>query len=643
MAILSSRPSRSYADVDHDANGLSPVGALPYGTRKIEGGFKTYRPPLVETHLKRSQLYDPNPTSHFAPLPPAFDLSRKHKKEVVKAGQKAELDHILQPGFRSASSMGQTDVDGDSTSLSGPSRSNGTRTAGGVDRQSRKTTGQSLRPSASVQSFRANGVYVDSNGTLHDTEYDPFKGVTDMSRQKSRRRSAFGQDRRRSSESSSSSDAGSQEEIVDRRKSTDTTGGNARDEEEMREKLEMERRRLDEVSGLAAARRRSIMSTRTGDGRSTPSLRSAEDALSLHDKFAGRSRSSQGHYVHSPLSPTFGPPLSATSYMSARTLPTTSEGGDESPKKSTETTQPPPALKMQPPPAPVHHKKSTETTQSHHHSQKTTIGPDKKITITGFDAPVSPMPKPQTPSVTAKSSEENHNRKLKVPSPGSVKFAGASSISRASSELTREPSTYSKPAERPREELFPETPAQKKKREERERRSGLSIPSSRVGSITIDTPIRTRVLPEIEIVEDDDPRVIIPEHGPSTRVQTKHDHVIRGPFSLALNAQSEGQRRASIDARSLTGGPTRSVSTVLEEGQGGYLPSRWASGDKNLRRTEDEKDKYRPREWNGQHPASEEWKPTLKDEIKRNWKDLATNARFSMFRAKKKLSRKTEF
>lgn len=34
--------------------------------------------------------------------------------------------------------------------------------------------------------------------------------------------------------------------------------------------------------------------------------------------------------------------------------------------------------------------------------------------------------------------------------------------------------------------------------------------------------------------------------------------------------------------------------------------------------------------------------PTIKEEIKRNFKDLSTSARFGMFRAKKKLLRKAE-
>jgi hypothetical protein len=148
---------------------------------------------------------------------------------------------------------------------------------------------------------------------------------------------------------------------------------------------------------------------------------------------------------------------------------------------------------------------------------------------------------------------------------------------------------------------------------------------SRAGSLGIDTVLsqsgRGRALPEIEIVEDDDPRIIFPENGKSTRVQTKHDHVIKGPFSHALHAQSGASiggsgRRGSADMsiRSLgaVGSATKAPSTIIDEGQGGYLPSRWASGDKQLRVTEDEKEKYRPREWGGKTGdlggRAEEWK-----------------------------------
>jgi len=155
-------------------------------------------------------------------------------------------------------------------------------------------------------------------------------------------------------------------------------------------------------------------------------------------------------------------------------------------------------------------------------------------------------------------------------------------------------------------------------------------------SLGIDTALsqsgRGRVLPEIEIVEDDDPRIVIPnEGGKFTRVQTNHDHVIRGPFSHAMNAQSGGSiigsyggsglgRRDSADhsAKSIngvmSGSASKAPSSFIDEG--GYLPSRWANGDKQLRLTENEKEMYRPREWGGRTGdlggRSEEWRYVLR-------------------------------
>jgi hypothetical protein len=163
--------------------------------------------------------------------------------------------------------------------------------------------------------------------------------------------------------------------------------------------------------------------------------------------------------------------------------------------------------------------------------------------------------------------------------------------------------------------LFPETPAQQKKREEKERRqarSGYSGPSNsgRIaghGARSVSASVNNRVLPEIEILADDDPRVVIPAQGPSTRVQTKYtqaDHVIR-PFA-ALDKPS------SIRSLTLAGSGTKAPSEILDEGHGGYVPTRWAKGDKLLRVTEDEKEKYRPKEWGGKTGdlagKPEEWK-----------------------------------
>ncbi|OCF40057.1 hypothetical protein I317_06132 [Kwoniella heveanensis CBS 569] len=667
MTLLA-KPSRSYANVQHDPDGLSSIGSSPYGvggdsvvgggpssttrklskksdTSKVEGGFKTYRPPLAETHLRRPLGYDPHPDSKFAPLPPAFHLSsRQHKKDAALAGQRAELEHILQPEYKSSTH----DVDGDSASIAGPSRHGGSRTAGGlgglVDRKGKMSS--VLRPSASISSFNAQangnngrrsgalgGVYIDSNGKLHDTEFDPFGHISEMSRAKSRRRSAFGSDRRKGSDTSSSSDSGS--EVADQqtaaRRSTDTGRERDREEEEIRRRLEIERKRLDDVSGYAAARRRSMMSERSG--RATPSIRSSEDGpttsiygagTGLVPGAVGRSRSQQGHYIPSPLSPTFGIGHSPSLYSSAtsRTAATPHELKSEGtpPEKTTETTS-----------RPRHETKS-----------KIEVAKDGSKKITGFDAPVSPVP-PYTPTMG------NSLAPPPVPDMGRM-----SVMSRGSSDIGRD--RPPKPAERPREDLFPETPAQIKRREERERRAGASSRNGvhpRANGLAVDTVIATsgkgRILPEIEIVEDDDPRIIFPAEGKSTRVQSKHDHVIRGPFSHALDAQGgyselaaagAGGRRAS-SAKSLGGGSK--PSTIIDE-DGGYLPSRWASGDRNLRITEDEREKYRPMEWKHGEPGgkSDHWEPTTKDQLKRNMKDIATSARFSLFRTKKKLLRKAE-
>lgn len=123
-------------------------------------------------------------------------------------------------------------------------------------------------------------------------------------------------------------------------------------------------------------------------------------------------------------------------------------------------------------------------------------------------------------------------------------------------------------------------------------------------------------MPEIEIVEDDDPRIVFHPEGKQTRVQTVHDHVIRNPsinlpprhstdnndfddFPPPPPFHDGGRRPSSTASLSLhpTTGTGRDASEILD--QGPYLPSRWAKGDKQLRTTEDEKDKYRPMEWGG--------------------------------------------
>lgn len=542
-------------------------------------------------------MYDTNPGSSFSPLPPAFNISSRHRKDQVAAGQRAELDHILDPEYKSVSNYSLDDMNG-----AGPSRRK-ERTAGGL-----MGAGGGLRSHSSLASFRPSsgaggsggsavgggaprqksalgGVYVDANGKVHDTEYDPFAGVAEVNRAKSRRRSAFGSERRQDSESGSSASGSSVGQPASRHESEGAR--QAKDEETARRRRESERRRFEDVAEHAAmVRRRSVMSSRSGgagaDGRVTPSLKSNDESAmsavqNFHlDRLNGRSRSSQGSqmqlnsgHIPSPLSPTF-------SNSPSSPLPTVADS-DERPVKYTETTAPTDrvassskaaaAAAMPPPPIP---------------KSKIEIKEGGTRKITGFDAPSTPKTTPATPRINT------------LLAPSSARLS-AGSRSRASSETSREPRI--KPAERPREEIYPETPAQQKKREEKERRQARSGASASAYSRppTINTGTTTRVLPEIQIVEDDDPRVIIPLDGRSTRLQTKYtqaDHVIR-PFAASSHVAG-----GSINSLPLGSGQ-KAPSEILDEGQGGYVPSRWARGDKALRVTEDEKEKYRPKEWGG--------------------------------------------
>ena len=563
-------------------------------------------------------------------MPSPFHI-HKHRADRDRAGQRAEAERILEPGFKSSSTP---DMDGgDSSSVAGPSRLRAPRTAGGLANGERNKGGVGLgiHPSQSMSKLQnggrtstdnRGGVYLDSNGKIHDTEFDPFAGVSKMSRAKSsKRRSAFSPSPRKMSGSSSSSMSGSDDGgSQDQRTSMDGSTSrmtDGRDDEEQRIKSEIERRRQDEVSSYTAAKRRSMMSDRSSQGgRATPSVRSgSEDGLGLAtaqsavlDRLGvpSRSRSSHGQYISSPLSPIFG--------QSASAAPTTSSlaGIGRYPSDTIEESPP---------------QKTTQVASSylspHHRKEKTPVSVsvnNKKITVTGFDAPVTPVT-PQVPTSaaaagTGKSTRPSGGDTLKVPDSG-----------RRSASPSRQSIDSARPRmpDRAPEDIFPEKPAQMKRREDRERRarsSGAGGLASRVGSLAIDTSLSQRsalrILPEIEIVEDDDPRIIFPESGKSTRVQTKHDHVIRGPFSHALQAQGLGVgavtgsilgRQTSLDQAGGASG-SRAGSTILDE-NGGYLPSRWATGDRELRKTEDEKEKYRPREWGGRngdaHGGSEEW------------------------------------
>jgi len=499
----------------------------------------------------------------------------------VAEGQRAEAEHMLNPEYRSAHNFSLDD------NQAGPSRRK-ERTAGGI------LGGTALKATSSLSNFKGPGkksqvsgpgVYVDAEGRVHDTEFDPFAGVAEMTRNKSRRRSAFGSERRRGSDSASTSS----EESIDKSGRGPGSDGNP-NEEALRQRRESERKRFEDVSGQAQAmmRRKSVLSQRSGDGRMTPSLRSTDDspmsAVQHYrlDRLNARSKSSQsqGSIHRSPLSPTFG-------HSPSSFLPTVADS-DERPVKSTEITSPP--SNMLPPPVP---KSKVEIK----------AGGTKKIT--GFDAPESPMPQPsqQTPR------PGSHL----VLSPG--RMSSSSRVSRVSSETQGESRT--RPAERPREEIFPETPAQAKKREERQRRQA-NLGYNRASSSRAPLDLRAssssgaRVLPEIEILADDDPRVVIPADGRSTRIQTKYtqaDHVIR-PFATSSILDRPSSLRSGM-----AGSGTKAPSEILDEGHGGYVPTRWAKGDKLLRVTEDDKEKYRPKEWGGKTGdlagKPEEWRSVI--------------------------------
>ncbi|ORX35246.1 hypothetical protein BD324DRAFT_84034 [Kockovaella imperatae] len=664
-----SNTSRSYSTgARYDSNGVSSV------SHPARNGFKTYRPSLTEGHLRRAGLYDPLADSSFHNAP-----FHKHRKEKERAIQRAEVDQFLDPAFQNTG----TEPDGEAGSLAGPSRHHAPRTAGGLAGGEKRPAG--VRASTSLNKLRGprtdttagrSGVYLDASGKIHDTEFDPFAGVSEMSRRKSqRRRSAFGTTTRKTSESSSStsgSEVGADSQGASVNGSAARTP-DAKGEEEVRIKMEMERRRQEEASSLAAAKRRSLVSERgsLGGGRYTPSLRSSDEAMTTAqslamDRLGLRSGSKSGGYTPSPLSPTFGQAGTATSTTSFfnggnRYQPDITID-ESSPQKTTQVFG-----------------SSYSTThfgEAPRQKEKTPMSVsvhDKKITVTGFDAPVTPTPVSPEPAPSVARETRKITRGFSAPQGDTLRVPDSGRMSAASSRHSNE-SARPRLEELAREDIFPETPAQAKRREEKQRRAARSTGNihSRVGSLAIDTALTARgggrLLPEIEIVEDDDPRIVFPQDGKTTRVQTKHDHVIRGPFSHAINAQSQQGggngpaglglggsggsalgRPSSIDQVTLgaggVAGGSKAGSTILDE-NGGYLPSRWAGGDRALRTTEDEKEKYRPREWGGKHGDAhgqpEEWRPSTKEQFRRQWKDLSTNARFSMFRAKKKLLRKAE-
>lgn len=95
--------------------------------------------------------------------------------------------------------------------------------------------------------------------------------------------------------------------------------------------------------------------------------------------------------------------------------------------------------------------------------------------------------------------------------------------------------------------------------------------------------------------------------------------VSRGPTSISGAVPPTAKTRDSLSLTSGsaagTGGyhdSTHTTSAIIEETGGGYVPSRWAKGDRSLRVTTQDKDLYRPREWGGKHGnlggREEEWR-----------------------------------
>lgn len=568
---------------------------------------------LAESRFGLPSQYDPHPDSQFSPLP-RLGKSKQARKEQALAGQHAEINHLLQPEYQSSVASRSDQADG---AAAESSRRSAGGQAGVPNGKGRMGLGLGLRhtqSTATMDGVSNPGIYVDAAGTIHDQAYNPFAGLTEASRKATRRRSAFGSEKRRgASEGSTSSEDGDVDGLT-RGKARGAANGHGVTEEEIRRKLEAERRDLDNMSIHRAAQRQN--QERPRSGRGSPSIHSASDppfsaGSAGPGGMGGRARSAHGSYVRSPLSPTFGPPPSASSYRTGF-LPPTAEGNgsDGTPEKNTEHTN---AAHLSPDiqsltigtgrsVAAGTRTKRSDTQSTHSAGQKVTVGPDKKITVVGFDAPRSPIP-PATPMSTATSNP--HSDTLKPPADLSRPH---SSMSRSSTDA---PSRRPKPRERTKEELFPETPAQAKQREERAKRLGQSMGGSRLGGMAQEgsssTP-RSRVLPEILIVEDDDPRIIVPETGRTTRVQTVHDHVIRGPFALAMNAQGQGadplgSRRSSVDV----GKPGSMMSGGSQLEGGGYLPSRWRNGDTQLRETEEMREMYRPQEWKA-GGGEEDWR-----------------------------------
>ncbi|WVN87152.1 uncharacterized protein L203_102328 [Cryptococcus depauperatus CBS 7841] len=473
-------------------------------------------------------------------------------------------------------------------------------------------------------------------------------GVADITRAKSKRQSAFGSSRRHSSSSSSSSQSSHQ--AGSRRPSMDVGRARVdreREEEEVRKRLE--KQRMDDVSSYVA-RRRSLLSEREQTGRGSPSIRSSEDLPSAmtfvtappsaNGTAKSTGKSQQVYYYPSPLSPSF-----PFNLPSAKTPNTSTFAGAEGtpPEKATEMTLKSP----NPSPLPMEPRKSKVEVK------------DGTTKIIGFDGPLRPSP--LSPSVLQRSPTPTDgflSLRIRSPSPSSTHLTPpappSASTSHSSGEFDRSRSRSPLPHRRAtREGIYPETPAQTKKRQEKEQRrlaSGgrpLVINTDLVPRSTYQSGARGRVLPEIEIVEDDDPRIILPrEGGKTTRIPKpylpfpSHSSQPRAArkrsSSIASHSHSHSHSHSTLPSppsfanldrpRSLTGsakGGGGGAGSLVED-NGGYLPSRWASGDRHLRVKEADREAYRPKEWGKDEGI--EWHPGAKDQIKRNLKDIATSA-----------------
>lgn len=154
----------------------------------------------------------------------------------------------------------------------------------------------------------------------------------------------------------------------------------------------------------------------------------------------------------------------------------------------------------------------------------------------------------------------------------------------------RSPSLYASTSGRTsgdRSQYYNETPAQQAAREAIRARSSVDLPRR--------TP--AAAAPSIEIVEDD----IVPASKLQPPPKIRH-------YAATASPAKSGHPRYALSTHTEDPKPP---STIFDTTNMGYLPSRWASGDREWREGEEAKEKYRPREWGGKHGdlggREEEW------------------------------------